>query len=192
MRSVSHHRYTWEQYLALERSSNVKHEFFDGEIFAMAGGSPEHAALQAAVVGDLRVQLLGKPCRPYTSDLRIRVLSTGLGAYPDVSVVCGNAEYDPEARDVVVNPTVLVEVLSDSTEAYDRGDKFESYKRIPSLKEYALVSSRERLIEVFRRSETEAWIRSEARSKARAQLSSIGCELDVDRVYEGIDLDRRR
>jgi Uma2 family endonuclease len=192
MRAPQHHRYTWQQYLSLERSSNVKHEFFDGEIFAMAGGSPEHAALQAAVVRDLGVQLLGKRCRPYTSDLRVRVLATGLGTYPDVSVVCGTPEYDPEASDVVVNPTLIVEVLSDSTESYDRGDKFENYKRVSSLEEYVLLSSRERLIEVFRRGEDDAWIRSEGRSRATVRLESIGGALDVERIYDGIDLDRRR
>ncbi len=186
-----HHRYTWTEYLLLEESSTTKHEFFAGEIYAMAGGSPAHSALGLAVGGELREQLRGKPCRAYNSDLRIRVLETGLGTYPDVSVVCGELQYDPEQLRkpaTVVNPTVIVEVLSGSTEDYDRGAKFENYQRIPTLREYVLVSHREPLIEVFRRGEDGEWTRSEARTQARVRLTSLDCELDVDRVYEGIAL----
>ncbi len=188
MRAPSHHRYTWEQYLALERDSPIKHEFLDGEIFAMAGGTPEHAALGAAVLRELGVQLVGKPCRPYSSDLCVRAQATGLATYPDASVICGEPERDPMARTVVLNPTVLVEVTGDSTESYDRGEKLDHYRQIPSLAEYVLLSHRERLIEVFRRGADGTWARFEARGGERARLESIGCELDVDRVYEGIAL----
>ncbi|MGQ0505269.1 MAG: Uma2 family endonuclease [Myxococcaceae bacterium] len=190
MRLPTHHRYTWRQYLSFERSTDAKHEFFDGEIFAMAGGTPEHAALAAAVIAQLSAGLEGKPCRSYTSDLRIRVLATGLATYPDVSVVCGQPEYDPDADDTVVNPVVLVEVLSDSTEDYDRGEKFENYQRIASLQEYVLVSQREPLVEVFRR-DGESWQRTEAR-RGKLLLHFVGATLDVDRLYAGIDLGRAR
>ncbi|MBI3185287.1 MAG: Uma2 family endonuclease [Myxococcales bacterium] len=186
------HRHTWIEYLALEEMSTVKHEFFDGEIYAMAGGSSPHSALKVAVVSELRTQLRGKACRVYDSDLRIRVMATGLGTYPDASVVCGELRYDPEPlrkQISAVNPSVLVEVLSDSTEAYDRGAKLDNYKRLPSLEEYVLVSHREALVEVFRRGAGDEWQRSEARSKSCIALESIGCEIDVDRLYEGIDLD---
>lgn len=191
MRALSHHRYTWHQYLSVEQSSNVKHEFLDGEIFAMAGGSPEHAALSLAVGGELREQLKGQPCRAYSSDLRVRVLASGLATYPDVSVICGDVQYDPDSAATVVNPVVIAEVPSDSTEEYDRGAKFEAYQQIPSLREYVLVSTRERLVEVFRRSRDGSWPRTEGRSRARIPLDSIGCTLDVDAVYAGIALDRR-
>lgn len=185
-----HHRYTWQEYVALERASNLRHEFFEGEIFAMAGGTPEHAALAAVVIGELIRQLEGKPCRPYTSDLRIRVPATGLCTYPDVSVICGKPETDPDDANSVVNPTVLVEVLSDSTEAYDHGEKFDSFRKLPSLEEYVLVSHREVLVEVFRRTPSGPWSRLEARTHASAKLESIGCELAVDRVYAGLALRR--
>ncbi|MGQ0507533.1 MAG: Uma2 family endonuclease [Myxococcaceae bacterium] len=188
MRAPSHHRYTWEQYLALERNSSIRHEFLDGEIFAMAGGTPEHAALGAALVRDLGVQLKGKPCRPYSSDLSVKVSSTGLATYPDVSVICGEVKRDPTAKNVVVNPSLLVEVTSNATEDYDRGEKFEHYRLIPELAGYVLVSHRERLIEVFHRGGDGKWNRLEARSGARVRLSGIDCELDVDSVYEGIAL----
>ncbi len=190
MRALSHHRYTWREYLGLEAGSDIRHEFLAGEIFAMAGGSPEHAALAVAVSSALHQQLKGKPCRTYSSDLRIRVLASGLATYPDVSVVCGEVQYDPESANTVVNPVVLVEVLSASTEEYDREGKFEAYQQIASLREYVLVSTRERLIEVFRRSADGAWLRTEARIHGNLRLESIDCSLGVDAIYEGIDVDR--
>ena len=118
----------------------------------------------------------------------MKVQVTGLATYPDASVVCGELKRDPDGRNIVLNPVVLVEVTSDSTESYDRGEKFEHFRRIPELAEYVLVSHRERLIEVLRRSEGERWERFEARSGGRARLESIQCELEVDGVYEGIAL----
>ncbi|MGQ0504664.1 MAG: Uma2 family endonuclease [Myxococcaceae bacterium] len=189
---ASLHRYTWIQYLALEESSTVKHEFFEGEIYAMAGGTPAHSALSLAVGSELRAQLKGKPCRAYNSDLRIRVAATGLGTYPDVSVVCGDLEHDSErlrGAVAVTNPTLIVEVSSASTESYDRGTKFDNYRQIPSLREYVIVSHRERLIEVFRREEQD-WIRTEAHVGGAISLESIDCVLTVAAIYEGIELEQ--
>ena len=176
------HRYTYGEYLSLEDGANVRHEFLDGEIYAMAGGSPEHAAICANVTTALNVQLKGKGCRVYSADLRIRVLETGLATYPDVTVVCAHAEIDPEHRHTITNPKVLVEVSSPGTAAYDRGEKLSHYKRIPSVREVVLVAHDERLIEVWRRDDAGGWTRSEARSGTIA-LHSIGCTLDVDDVY---------
>jgi Uma2 family endonuclease len=187
MRAVGH-RYTWHDYLMLEQSSNVRHEYFDGEIFAMAGGTPLHPALAVRIASLLDAQLEGTRCRVFNSDLRVRVLSTGLGTYPDVSVVYGELQRDPEDASTIVNPTVIVEVLSDSTEAYDRTDKYANYKLIPTLREYVLVSHRDASIEIFRRSAEGQWERLEARKGARATLESIQCVLDVDRVYSGVEL----
>lgn len=188
MRDFAHHRYTWTEYLAFERASNAKNEFYNGEIYAMAGGTPEHARLSARIIRELGNQLRGKACEPFTSDLRVRVSVTGLASYPDVSVICGTTQTDPQDPNTALNPTVLVEVLSPSTEEYDRGEKFEQYKKIVSLREYVLVSHREQLIEVFRRSDPENWIRTEARVQAVAHLASVDCELSVDAIYEGIKL----
>jgi Uma2 family endonuclease len=133
-------KYNFADYLALEASSNVKHEFLDGQIYGMTGGTPERAALKAAVTGLLFGQVRGGKCRVHDSDLRVRVLETGLATYPDVTVVCGPRELDPADSNTVTNPTLIVEVLSHSTEEYDRGDKFEHYKRVPTLMQYVLVS----------------------------------------------------
>ena len=190
MRAHAHHRYTWDEYMALEQASPVKHEYFDGEIFAMARGTPEHSQLSVRVTAELSAQLRGTPCVPYNSDLRVRVLATGLTTYPDASVVCGPLEYDPEDRNkhTVTNAAVVIEVLSPSTEEYDRGDKFTSFRRMPSLRHYVLVSYREPLIEVFSRTSADEWTRLEARTGASVGLPAIGCTLRVDAIFEGVPL----
>jgi Uma2 family endonuclease len=182
---VPRRRYTFQEYLSAERIAVVKHEFVNGEIHAMAGGTPEHAALSGRVIIALGIALQGRPCQVYTSDLRVRVVETGLDTYPDVSVVCDEIERDTVDTNAIVNPRVLVEVTSESTETWDRGGKFAHYQRIPSLREYVIVSHRERLIEVWRR-EGERWERAEARSGRAAAVESLGCALHVDAIYGGV------
>jgi len=179
-----HHpvRYAYDEYLAFERASNVKHEYLGGQIFAMAGGTPEHAAVANNVGTLLNVGLRGLRCKVYTSDLRVRVLLTGMATYPDVTVVCGREERDPADANTLVNPVVLVEVLSKSTEDYDRGEKFEHYRRIPSLREYVLVAYAERHIEARRREADGSWTRRDVRN-GTVTLQSVGYELAVDEVY---------
>ena len=131
----------------------MKHEFFDGQVWAMSGGTPDHAAMAGAVTTLLNVQLATKRCRVFTSDLRIRVVATGLGTYPDVSVVCGRLELDPDDKKghTVGNPRVLVEVLSPSTETYDRVEKLSQYQKIEGLEEVVLIAHDRREIEIVRR-----------------------------------------
>jgi Uma2 family endonuclease len=180
--SAGHHRHTYQEYLAFERSANTRHEFFEGEIFAVAGGTREHAATCVNISSALRVQLRGRGCQTHSSDLRIRVLETGLATYPDVTVVCRPVEVDSADRNTVTNPTLVVEVLSPSTASYDRGEKLEHYKRIPSLREVVQVAHDERLIEIWRRGDDGAWSRREVRSGAVA-LAAVDCTLSVDDVY---------
>jgi Uma2 family endonuclease len=177
------HRYSLRDYLDVEEMSPIKHEYLGGEIVAMAGGTPEHAALSAAVVLLLGEQLRGGPCRPYSSDLRLRVLATGLATYPDAAVVCGEVQTDPESPTHVTNPTVLVQVLSASTEDYDRGEKREHYQRIESLREYVLVSQDRPRVELFSRSSDGAWSQSTYGSGETIDLPSIKCRLSVDELY---------
>ena len=172
------------EYLGLEEESPTKHEWLDGVIYDMSGGTPDHAGLAAAVLISLGNQLRGKRCRVYTADLKVRVLATGLSTYADVTVVCGGLELDPDDKNAATNPVIVVEVLSDSTEAYDRGEKFGHYRRIPSLAEYVLVSQRSPRIEVFRKNEAGKWVLAEEASAGEtAPLLSIGCALSVDEVY---------
>lgn len=175
--------YTYAEYLALEASSNVKHEFLDGQIYAMAGGTPEHAALAAAVIGLLFPRLRGGRCRAYDVDLRLRT-PTGLATYPDVTVLCGPSERDADDDQAVTNPTVIVEVLSRSAEEYDRGDKFEHYKSLLSLRQYVLVSHRDRCVEVWTRGDDGGWMSAIAREGDVAPLASIQARLDVRELYE--------
>jgi len=174
---------TYVEYLAAETRSEVRHEFLNGDVWEMAGGTPEHGALAAAMIGELRAALRGKPCRVFTSDVRVRVVSTGLSTYPDVAVVCGALETAAEDPDAITNPIVLGEVLSDSTEAYDRGAKAAHYRQIPSLQEYVLVSQDEARIEVYRRTAAGRWELREARRDDAVELASLGARLDVSAVY---------
>lgn len=181
-------RYSRAEYVAFEASSNVRHEFLDGQIYGMAGGTPEHAALAAAVIGLLFGQLRGGRCRPDDADLRIRVQETGLTSYPDVAVVCGPLERDPEDENAVTNPTLLVEVTSPSTESYDRGEKFRHYQRITSLRQYVVVSHRERSVDVWTRDDAGGWQQLTSQHGERAALAAIAAELDVSALYEGLAL----
>jgi Uma2 family endonuclease len=176
------HRYTYAEYLRLDGDSNHKNEYFDGEIYGTAGGTPRHAELTLTIGAMLHNQLRGKGCRAYSPDLRVRVLETGLATYPDVAVVCGGIEPDPDGPDTATNPTVLVEVLSDSTEAYDRGEKRRHYQRIPALQEYLLVSPHAPCLELWRRN-GEDWTHETFGPGDRVALGSIGCEIGVDDLY---------
>ncbi len=174
----------YAEFVAFEEQSTTKHEWLDGVVYDMSGGTPNHSGIGAQVLILLGAQLHGKRCRAFTSDLAIRVSSTGLLTYPDASIVCDSLEKDPENRNAVTNPRVLVEVLSDSTEAYDRGEKFAHYRRITSLMEYVLVSQKEPRIEVWRRNAADKWeLAEEALAGQTARLDSIECELSVDEVY---------
>lgn len=181
--SARRHRYTLTDYLAVEEMSQVRHEFLEGEIFAMAGGTPEHAALAAAVVVLLGNALRGGACRPYSSDLRLRVPVTGLATYPDAAVICGDPERDPTSPTHVTNPTVIVEVLSSSTEEYDRGEKREHYARLDSLREYVLVSQSARRVEVYSRDGAD-WRHRVHAAGETVELPAIDARLDVDELYE--------
>jgi Uma2 family endonuclease len=148
----------------------------------MAGGTPEHAALAAAAIGLLFAQLRGGNCRVFDSDLRVRT-SSGLSTYPDVAVICGPSERDQEDPQAVTNPTLIIEVLSRSTEDYDEGDKFEHYKTLASLKQYVLVSHRDRSLKVWTRESDNRWQSGIVREGATAELL-VGARLDVRELYD--------
>ncbi len=185
MAHARHHRLTFDDYLQIEEDSGTKHEFMQGQVFAMSGGTPAHARITMNVGGLLRDALSGKPRGVFSPDLRVRVLATGLGTYADLTVICGPIELDPADKKghTALNPRVLVEVLSPSTEDYDRGDKLGSYKQIPSLAEVVLVSHDRREVEIVRRESDGSWSRHIARDGESAKLVSLGCELPVADVY---------
>jgi Uma2 family endonuclease len=176
------HRYTFKEYLEIEEVARVRHEFYNGEIYAMAGGTPEHAAMAATITTLLGRQLDPKSCRVYSSDLRIRVLATGLATYPDVTVVCGPSERDPDSATHIINPKLIVEVLSNSTADYDRGEKLEHYRQIPSLDAILLVDHERERIDLWTRS-GGAWHSRFFGTGEVIRLDVIGATLAVDEVY---------
>jgi Uma2 family endonuclease len=177
-------RFSFAEYLRLEEESGVRHEFFDGVAYAMAGGSAEHAAVTANIIRHIGNALEGRPCRVYTPDLRVRVAETGLTTYPDASVICDGLETDPEDKQghTALNPTLLVEVLSPSTENYDRGEKLAHYKRIPTVREIMLVAHDERRVDLWRRTK-RGWTQRVFRDGESVELTSLECALPVRDIY---------
>lgn len=173
--------YTYDEYVVLEDESSIRHEYLEGEIYAMAGGSPDHAALAATIIGLLR-STIPPGCRVFTSDLRIRVPASGLSTYPDVAVICGRTARAADDALAVTNPVLLVEVTSDSTEDYDRGEKLRHYQSLPSVREILLVSHREPSLTVHRREGT-GWITVDAGTGQTVTLEAVAAHLAVDEVY---------
>ena len=177
--------YTPEEYLALERSDPQRNEYFNGEIFAMGGASEKHNLIVGNVFASLHAQMRGKPCKVYSSDMRVKIDQTGLYTYPDVVALCSEAKFDDEQQDTLLNPAVIIEVLSKSTEGYDRGEKFAHYRQIDSLVEYVLISQDKNRIEHYVRQSDNQWLMSEAvQPHERVELVSIQCTLLMADVYD--------
>ncbi len=184
------HRYTEEEYLALERASDTKSEYLDGVIYAMGGASPRHVQIVGNVSGELRGRLRDKPCLVYSTDLRVRASKDGLYAYPDVVVVCGEPRFVDGELDTLTNPLLVVEILSDSTKNYDRGEKFERYRSNPSFREYLLIAQDRVHVERFVRQEDGSWVLHETNDFSdEIELSSVGCFLPVAEIYFKVTLD---
>jgi Uma2 family endonuclease len=181
--SSRHVHYTYGEYVNLEEESSIRHEYLDGEIYAMAGGTPDHAALAAAIIGLLRGAIPAS-CRVFTSDLRIRT-STGLSTYPAAAVVCGKTARAADDPIAVTNPCVLVEVTSPSTEDYDRGEKLRHYQSVPSVRDIVIVSHREALLTIHRRDNSDHWSTIEARTGDSVELASVTAQLTVEDIYRG-------
>src|SRR2546421_8188422 len=172
------------EYLRLEREAQIRSEYFDGEMFAMAGGTRAHSLIATNLLRELSERLKATDCVAYNSDLRVKVEATSLFTYPDVSVVCGTQRFLDDEEDVLLNPVVIVEVLSDSTEGYDRGKKSENYRQIPTCREYLLVSQKEPRIDQFIRQPNGEWTLKEiAGISAQIKLPSLGILLDLAEVF---------
>lgn len=182
-------RLTPEDYLALERSADFKSEYFNGEIFAMTGASESHNLIVINTIRELSIQLKKRPCKVYANDMRVKVDPTGLYTYPDVVVTCGKAQFDDTHLDTLLNPVLIVEVLSDSTEAYDRGRKFEHYRKLDSLIEYVLIAQNRPHIESYRRQADQQWLLRECSElDGTLRLPSIDCDLALAEVYDKVEL----
>jgi Uma2 family endonuclease len=186
-------KYTPEEYLAMEREADYKSEYLDGEIFAMAGASEEHNLIAGNIFASLHSQVRKHGRRAYISDMRIDMSRKGLYAYPDVVVVCGTSEFSDKHKDNLTNPKVIIEVLSKSTEAKDRGFKFMRYRKLDSFVEYLLVSQDNPPIEHYVRQSNNRWVMTEISSAEDiVKLSSIGCSLKIAEIYEGISFEVER
>ncbi|HEV2147185.1 MAG TPA: Uma2 family endonuclease [Longimicrobiaceae bacterium] len=176
-----------EEYLVRERAAKYKSEYVAGEVRAMAGASRAHVLISANLVRELGSQLRGRPCETYGTDIRVRVSRTRDYVYPDVTVVCGEPQMEDEHFDTLLNPTLIVEVLSPSTAGYDRGQKWEMYRRIPSLQDYLLVSQGEPRVERYTRQAEGLWLFGETSGQDEVlHLDSIGCTLALRDVYERV------
>jgi Uma2 family endonuclease len=183
-------RFTPQEYYDLERVAEYKSDFYAGEIFAMAGGTIRHSRICTNLIRETGNRLKGTPCETFESNLRLKIKLSGLRNYPDMSVYCGPFEYDEEdpSRETVTNPTVLFEVLSPSTEAYDRGFKSENYRRIPSLKAYLLVAQDKPHVEIYQRQSDGSWLlREEDRLDAAIAIPPLGIELPLAEIYASVD-----
>jgi Uma2 family endonuclease len=176
-----------QEYLALERAAVNKSEYYNGEVFAFAGANQSHNLIVANVITLFNLQLKSKPCKVYPSDMRVKVSETGLYTYPEVTVVCGEAELEDEHLDTLLNPTVIVEVLSPSTEKDDRIVKFAHYRRLVSVMEYILTAQDSARLEQYVRQSDGRWLLSEYRDlEATAAIESIDCELPLKDVYHKV------
>jgi Uma2 family endonuclease len=179
---------TPEEYLKIERGAEYKSEYFAGEMFAMAGAAERHNLICMNIYGLVHQQLRQRPCRAYPSEMRVRVSATGLYTYPDVIALCGEPTFLDHNRDTLLNPALIIEVLSPSTEAYDRGRKFEHYRSIESLAEYLMVASDRIHADLYRRQPDGLWVLAPAGAPGdTVELRSIGCQLLLSDVYEKVD-----
>ena len=188
MSTAATRRLTEEEYLAIERASESKHEYFDGEVFAMAGASLPHNRIVGNILSTLDRRLRGSRCEPLPSDMRIHIPSKRKFTYADVLVVCGTPQFAPGPPDNLLNPRLIVEVLSPSTELYDRTAKFRHYQSIASFAEYLLVEQDEPLIDCFTRGANGLWsLMSYAGTEGTVKLQSIDCELSMPDIYNGVE-----
>ncbi len=187
MSSLARTLYTQEQYLALERSATYKSEYLNGQVLAMAGASLEHNTITANFVRVIGNRFTGRPCQVFSSDMRVKVITTRLYSYPDVVAVCGEMQFDDVQRDTLTNPSVIVEVLSSSTEAYDRGEKFAHYRRLSSLTEYVLVAQDRVRVERYLR-QPDGWVLTEMSDlDSRLTLTSIDCDISLRDLYDKVE-----
>jgi Uma2 family endonuclease len=179
-----------EEYLALDRAAEIRSEYYDGHMYSMAGASPRHVLILTNLSGELRQTLKQGPCRVYAAELRLRVHPDRLYTYPDINVVCGELELADDQKDTALNATVLVEVLSPSTESHDRGFKFAHYRHIDSLREYVLVWQSEPRIEIYRRQQSGEWLLSEVTGlDAACRFDSLGCQIPLSEIYAYVSFD---
>ncbi|MCK9209412.1 MAG: Uma2 family endonuclease [Ignavibacteriaceae bacterium] len=179
---------TPEEYLEIERKAGFKSEYFNGEMFALAGAGKTHNKISSNLIINIGAHLKNKSCLIYGSDMKVKIKSSGLYTYPDISVVCGDEKFEDDESDILLNPKLVIEILSESTESYDRGKKFEHYRTLESLQEYVLVSQEKPKVEQFLKQPDDKWLYSEVNGiDSIVPLSSIECEIDLKEIYHKVE-----
>lgn len=190
MTAIPKKKMTASEYLAIERKAELKSEFYNGEMFAMAGASRQHNEIKENLIGELFTRLKGGKCRTYSSDQRVKIDRTGLYTYPDIVIVCSQVEFDPLDPDTLTNPQVVIEVLSKTTESYDRGTKFQHYKRLPSVKEYVLVNQDRVQVDRFVRQQDETWVMTTFDPpENNFTLVTVDVQIPLTDIYRGVKLE---
>ncbi|MHB2020111.1 MAG: Uma2 family endonuclease [Candidatus Xenobia bacterium] len=187
--TLPHPRLTPEEYLKIERQAERKSEFYNGEMFAMAGASRRHEQVKMNIAAELHSRLKGRPCDVYSSDMRVKVNATGLYTYPDVAALCGEGQFEDAEVDTLLNPSVIVEVLSPSTEAYDRGGKFANYRQVPSITDYVLAAQDRMSVEHYARQPDGSWLlHAYERPEDDVEIGSLGVRLPLAEIYARVKL----
>ncbi len=182
------HDLTEKECLRLERQAETKSEYWNGQVYALAGASERHTIIVANTLTLFVMQFKGRACTAHASDLRVKVMPSGLYTYPDIVIICGRAQFEDRHRDTLLNPSAIIEVLSPSTEAYDRGTKFEHYRALDSLSDYLLVSQESPTVEHFERQPDDRWLLSTYKGTAAvAQIASIGCSLPLIDIFDKVE-----
>lgn len=181
--------YSEQEYLDAERLALDKHEYYKGEVFAMSGASIKHNIIFSNSFGSIVAKLNGKNCKPFGSDLRVHIPKTTLYTYPDISIICGNIDTTDDKFDTVTNPSVIIEILSESTKNYDKGNKFTLYRNIESLKEYILIDSENIMVEKFTKNDDNSWQLTEYKSITEFfKIETVAIEMDLETIYNGVGL----
>ena len=182
-------KFTVEEYLKLEKAATEKHEYYQGEIFAMSGAKPRHNIIAKNLIRDIATALRGKPCQPYGSDMRINIPENTLFTYPDISIICGDVIPSEDDENTATQPTVIIEILSSTTREYDRRGKFKLYRDIPALKEYILIDSESINIEAFRINDSNHWELEEYKAiQGQLSIPSVQVSVSIADIYEGTKL----
>lgn len=190
MSALPDKRWTPQEYLAFERASQEKHEYLAGDVVLMTRANRKHNLITANVITILNTQFRGRPCEAYASDMRVRISAVNSYTYPDIAAVCEPPEFEDAEMDTLLNPAVIIEVLSPSTEKYDRGKKFQDYRTLPSLREYLLVSQNTARVEHYIRQGDNQWLLKDVTGlDAAAELTSVGCVLTLAEVYDKVTFD---
>lgn len=193
MTALPQPRYGFEEYLATEREQETRNEFIAGQVYAMTGAKESHNLIVINLAAELRARFKQRPCRVFASDMKVRIDLADACTYPDIAALCGERRFHDQRRDVITNPSLIVEVLSKSTEAYDRGDKFALYRRLPSLREYLLISQERMAVELFTRQADGRWLLSTFdRADQEIALESVDCTVPMAEIYDKVEFDARR